>query len=205
VFGVRAPRIGNLCQEDAETLTPGVLKDCMLTPANAPEEDDPLPRFVAEMNRAAGELGPCETRFVIPNGLPAEGHHASARDLATLARHALALPEFARVVSTPRRGGTPVDREGRERSVVWTNTNRLLETEGYDGVKTGTTTAAGACLVAGGRRGDDRLIVVVLGAGSSEGRYADMRNLFRWGWRRRGQGAPRANGEPGPRPTPSPE
>jgi D-alanyl-D-alanine carboxypeptidase (penicillin-binding protein 5/6) len=99
------------------------------------------------------------------------------------------MPELARLVVTPRRGGTLVDREGRVRTVVWTNTNRLLETEGYDGVKTGTTNAAGACLVGSGRRGDDRLIVVVLGSTSSEGRYVDARNLFRWGWLRLGQGS----------------
>jgi D-alanyl-D-alanine carboxypeptidase (penicillin-binding protein 5/6) len=158
-------------------------------PADAPAETDPLPRFIAEMNRVAAELGLREARFVNPNGLPAEGHSASARDLARLTRHALTVPEFARLVVTPRRGGTLVDREGRERTVVWTNTNRLLETEGYDGVKTGTTTAAGACLVGSGRRGNDRLIVVVLGSASSEGRYVDARNLFRWGWLRLGQGS----------------
>jgi N-acetylmuramoyl-L-alanine amidase len=53
-------------------------------------------------------------------------------------------------------------------------------------VKTGTTAPAGNCLVASGRRGDDRLIVVVLGAGSADARYADTRNLFRWAWRQRG-------------------
>ena len=105
------------------------------------------------------------------------------------------MPDFARVVATPRHGCTLVDGEGRARNVVWTNTNRLLEIEGYDGVKTGTTTAAGACLVASGRRGDDHLIVVVLGAGSSDARYADARNLFRWGWLRRGHGASRPAGE----------
>jgi serine-type D-Ala-D-Ala carboxypeptidase (penicillin-binding protein 5/6) len=49
-------------------------------------------------------------------------------------------------------------------------------------VKTGTTNAAGACLVSSGVRGDDSLIVVVLGATSGESRYVDTRNLFRWGW-----------------------
>jgi D-alanyl-D-alanine carboxypeptidase (penicillin-binding protein 5/6) len=155
-------------------------------PGDRPEESDPLPRFVAEMNRVADELGLRATRFANPHGLPAEGHHASARDLARLAATALADPRFADCVATARRGCTLTDPEGRRRDVVWTNTNRLLRTEGYDGVKTGTTTAAGACLVASGRRGDDRVIVVVLGSGSSDGRYADARNLFRWAWQRRG-------------------
>jgi serine-type D-Ala-D-Ala carboxypeptidase (penicillin-binding protein 5/6) len=164
-------------------------------PPDAPGEADPLPRFVAEMNRVAAELGLRQTRFANPNGLPARGHHSSARDLATLARHALALPDFARVVSTARHGCTLLDGRGGRRDVAWTNTNRLLETEGYDGVKTGTTTAAGSCLVASGRRGGDHLIVVVLGCDSSGSRDADARNLFRWAWHRRGH-APSQAREP---------
>jgi D-alanyl-D-alanine carboxypeptidase (penicillin-binding protein 5/6) len=148
--------------------------------------DDPLPRFIAEMNRVAAAEGLKETHFANPNGLPAPGHHSSARDLARLAKLALANPTFADCVSTRRRGCTLVDAEGRKRDLVWTNTNHLLEIEGYDGVKTGTTTAAGACLVASGHRGDDWLIVVILGADSAEGRYVDAKNLFRWAWLKRG-------------------
>ena len=125
---------------------------------------DPLPRFIAEMNRTAAELGLHETHFVNPNGLPAPGHQSSARDLAKLAHHALALPSFARYVSTMKHGATVHGPNGRKRNVVWTNTNRLLGTEGYDGVKTGTTRAAGECLVASGRRNGDHVIVVILGA-----------------------------------------
>jgi D-alanyl-D-alanine carboxypeptidase (penicillin-binding protein 5/6) len=150
----------------------------------SPKRKDPLDGFVAEMNRVASELGLNETRFVNPHGLPVTEHHSSARDLARLAMEALKDPVFAATVVTPRRGCTLIDGQGKSRNVVWTNTNRLLDTEGYDGVKTGTTTAAGNCLVASGRHGDDRLIVVLLGSSASDGRYADARNLFRWGWQR---------------------
>ena len=161
-----------------------------LAPATgAPEAAEPFARFIAEMNRVAVELGLRETHFANPHGLPAPGHRSSARDLAGLARAALLDPTFAAVVATPRRGATLVDGSGQSRDVVWTNTNKLLEVDGYDGVKTGTTTGAGACLVASGRLGNDRLIIVILGAPSSEGRYADARNLFRWAWRQRGHKA----------------
>jgi D-alanyl-D-alanine carboxypeptidase (penicillin-binding protein 5/6) len=153
---------------------------------NGSKSNEPLARFVAEMNRVAAELGLHETHFENPNGLPKEGHHSSARDLARLARHALAEPAFAAVVSTRKHGATVVDGQDHRRNVAWTNTNNLLGIEGYDGVKTGTTNAAGTCLVASGRRGSDHLIVVVLG-GSREpdSRYADTRNLFRWAWNMR--------------------
>jgi serine-type D-Ala-D-Ala carboxypeptidase (penicillin-binding protein 5/6) len=156
-----------------------------LTDASA--ASDPLPRFIAEMNRTAAELGLRDTHFVNPNGLPAPEHQSSARDLAKLTHHALALPSFARYVSTVKHGATVRGPEGRKRNVVWTNTNRLLDTEGYDGVKTGTTRAAGECLVASGRRNGDHVIVVILGASSTEARYADARNLFRYAWLMRGK------------------
>ncbi len=159
-----------------------------LKPAGNPSTGaDPLPRFIAEMNRVADELGLRETHFANPNGLPASGHHSSARDLAKLTHHALALPTFARYVSTSKRGCTLLGPNGHRRNVIWTNTNRLLGTEGYDGVKTGTTRAAGECLVASGRRGNDHVIVVILGASSTEARYADARNLFRYAWLMRGR------------------
>jgi serine-type D-Ala-D-Ala carboxypeptidase (penicillin-binding protein 5/6) len=160
--------------------------DRLGAPADATGPGDPLPRFIAEMNRVAAELGLHETHFENPNGLPAPTHRSSARDLARLASHALTDPTFAAVVSTRKHGSTLVDAEGKRRNVVWTNTNHLLDIEGYDGVKTGTTNAAGTCLVASGRRGQDHLIVVVLGGSNSpDSRYPDTRNLFRWAWQMR--------------------
>ncbi len=159
-------------------------------PEDTPKQEDPLARFVAEMNRVAVELGLHETHFENPNGLPAPGHHSSARDLAKLAHHALAVPAFAAVVKTRKHGYTVLDGQGKRRDVAWTNTNHLLEIEGYDGVKTGTTSGAGTCLVASGRRGQDHLIVVVLGGSSKpDSRYPDTRNLFRWAWKLRGHRA----------------
>jgi D-alanyl-D-alanine carboxypeptidase (penicillin-binding protein 5/6) len=150
----------------------------------------PIVNFVAEMNRVASELGLRETHFANPHGLPATNHHSSARDLARLAHAVMLDPTLAKVVATTRRGATLDGPDGQKRNVVWSNTNKLLEIEGYDGVKTGTTNAAGACLIASGRRDADHLIVVILGAQSSDARYADARNLFRWAWNQRGHKAP---------------
>jgi D-alanyl-D-alanine carboxypeptidase (penicillin-binding protein 5/6) len=72
---------------------------------------------------------------------------------------------------------------GYKRNVVWRNTNQLLKIEGYDGIKTGTTGAAGNCLVSTAERGGRRLVVVVLGSTSTDSRYTDTRNLFRWAWK----------------------
>jgi D-alanyl-D-alanine carboxypeptidase (penicillin-binding protein 5/6) len=149
--------------------------------------DDPYAKFIAEMNRRAKALGLGETSYVNAHGLTHKDHKSSPRDLGKLAQIALLDPLFAKIVNTPRYTGAALGADGKERKIEWKNTNELLKTEGYFGVKTGTTDAAGACLVAGGRRGGDSLLVVILGASGSASRYSDARNLFRWGWLQRGQ------------------
>jgi D-alanyl-D-alanine carboxypeptidase (penicillin-binding protein 5/6) len=139
--------------------------------------------FVAEMNRRALALKLAEMKFYDPHGL--SKNQASARNVIALTWKALQDPLFAKYVQTRRHECEVITPKGEKRAVAWTNTNRLLGIEGYDGVKTGTTNAAGNCLVASGRRQDDHLLVVVLGSTSNDGRYVDARNLFRWAWQQR--------------------
>lgn len=154
-------------------------------PADAQSGDDPVRRFVAEMNRRAQSLNLKETTYLDPNGLAR--NVSSPRDLAALTWQAMKLPVFRDYVGTRRHECTVTGPAGEKRPVIWENTNHLLDINGFDGVKTGTTTPAGACVVASGKRGADRLIVVVLGSAAGEARYTDARNLFRWGWVQRGQ------------------
>jgi D-alanyl-D-alanine carboxypeptidase (penicillin-binding protein 5/6) len=156
--------------------------------------DDALARFVAEMNRTAQGLKMGETKYLDPHGLGK--NVASARDLVALAFAALKDPVFAKYVQTRRHTCEVTDADGKTREVTWNNTNRLLDIEGYEGVKTGTTTAAGSCLVSAGRYESDRLIVVVLGCASNDSRYADTRNLYRWAWRERGHKPKEGGKEP---------
>lgn len=144
--------------------------------------DDAYSRFVAEMNRTAARLAMSQTNYRNPHGLTAPEHHSSAADLLKLAHAAMQLESFRRYVNTKQRGCAVIGPTGYERHVLWKNTNHLLEIDGYLGVKTGTTDAAGACLVSYGRRDSNDLIVIALGAKSSPARYTDTRNLFRWGW-----------------------
>jgi D-alanyl-D-alanine carboxypeptidase (penicillin-binding protein 5/6) len=157
-------------------------------------EVDGLARFVAELNRRAKKLGLKEMAFKDPNGL-SPGNVSSARDLATLTFEAMKDERFRSYVSTRHHECEVVEPGGGKRKAAWTNTNRLLDIEGYEGVKTGTTTPAGNCLVASARRGEDRLIVVVLGSATADGRYQDARNLFRWAWLERGHKAEERSGK----------
>jgi D-alanyl-D-alanine carboxypeptidase (penicillin-binding protein 5/6) len=139
--------------------------------------------FIGAMNQAAQELGMDTTHYENPNGLPEKGHQSCAGDLLKLTYASMQLPLFCEYVSTPRRGCTVEGPGGYKRNLLWKNTNKLLGIEGYDGIKTGTTNAAGACLVSQSSRGGKPLTIVVLGATSSDGRYVDSRNLYRWAWK----------------------
>lgn len=192
-FGPRFAPADDVPAPSEETGSPGAPAanaSAAKTPAAAASDSlppsDPLRRFVAEMNRRAARLGLADTHYENPHGLTARGHYSSARDLAQLAHVAMQSPLFRRIVGTRHYETTVHGPGGYERKVTWRNTNRLLGIDGYQGVKTGTTTAAGACLVAWGQREGRELIVVVLGATSADARYVDARNLFRWAWSQSG-------------------
>ncbi len=176
LFGLLLPSGNDAAVALAEHFGPRV------APSAAEQIEDPLQQFIAAMNAAARELKLKQTHFVNPNGLTHDDHHASAADLMTLSWHALQVPVLARCVATRQYTAKVRTADGETRRVTWNNTNRLLKIDGYDGVKTGTTDAAGACLIGSGHRGGRHRIIVVLGASGSNARYADIRNLFRFAW-----------------------
>lgn len=145
--------------------------------ALAEAESGSVAAFVAEMNRTAKSLGAYQTHFVNPNGLTEPGHYSSAYDLAIIARAALRLAVFQHLVSTPADRVTEL---GRGTSRLLHNSNRLLEAfPAVDGVKTGTTNAAGPCLVASATAGGTQLIAVVLNAPH---RWQTAASLLHWGF-----------------------
>lgn len=149
------------------------------------EGDSNYDRFIAAMNAEAQRLGMAETGYRNPHGLTAKGHVTSARDMVKLAHAAMQSQTFRTVVAT-RRYPTTVDSvAGYKRNLVWNNSNRLLNYQGFYGVKTGTTGPAGACLVSSGTRGGRPLYVVLLGSNGGA-RYIDARNLYRWAWKELG-------------------
>lgn len=116
--------------------------------------------FCRLMTQRAAELGCRSTVFLTPHGLPCEGHHTTAHDLALIAREAMKHPFFRTLVSTTR---ATIPWEGRTYDRVLNNKNRLLTTyPGATGIKTGYTRAAGRCLVFGAERNGMRIIGVVL-------------------------------------------
>ncbi len=160
------------------------------SPPTRPVSEDPLVQFIDAMNEMATQLGMSETHFENTHGLTHEAHLTSARDLLKLAYVAMEEDEFRQRTSARQRGCTVQSNSGYARNVLWKNTNRLLKFAGMDGVKTGTTSAAGACLVSRGHREGRGLIVVVLGAPTTDCRYVDSQNLYQWGFRQLARSKP---------------
>jgi D-alanyl-D-alanine carboxypeptidase (penicillin-binding protein 5/6) len=131
--------------------------------------------FVEAMNAQAARLGLAQTRYANSTGLPAPGHYASARDVATLA--------VALVRDFPDFYGMYAQKEFTFNRITQSNRNRLLWTDPtVDGLKTGFTEAAGYCLVASARRGERRLVSVILGAQSDMVRTSETQKLLNFGF-----------------------
>jgi len=153
--------------QEGDTVTKRVLCAGMLLPsgndaanAAAVAVAGSIPEFLERMNARAKEIGMTRSYFASPSGLDAEGHGASAEDMALLAREALKNPDFAEICRRPsmtvRFGNPPYAR-------TLTNTNKLLKRDStVYGVKTGFTDAAGRCLVSAAERDGRRLICVTL-------------------------------------------
>ena len=132
--------------------------------------------FANLMNRKAAALGMRNSNFINPNGLPADGQYSTARDMAIAARAAYRSPLLRSYAAT--KAFTFRYNNGRTREIE--NTNRLLKRIPYcDGMKTGTTNAAGRCLVASGSLNGRSAIVVVLKSNSSN-IWSDSEKLLRW-------------------------
>lgn len=135
--------------------------------------------FVKQMNARAQALGMKDTVFVNCTGLPAQGQHTTARDVARMAAALFGHELYYKYA------GIWMDKvdHGDGRVTDLTNTNRLIRFyDGCDGGKTGSTNEAGYCIAATARRGGMRLIAVVLGGSSGKKRFACAEKMFDHGF-----------------------
>jgi D-alanyl-D-alanine carboxypeptidase (penicillin-binding protein 5/6) len=98
--------------------------------------------FVSRMNANAAALGMTGTHVVDADGL-SPNSRSSAVDLLKLAPLAMADPTFAQIVAEPK---------AKIPYVTLKTTNRLLGTHTVIGIKTGSTRAAGGCLLFAARK-----------------------------------------------------
>ncbi len=147
--------------------------------------------FADLMNNRAQELGCTNTHFVNPHGLHDEEHYTSARDLLRIAKAAMENPTIAEIVAKDE-VVLPITNKHPQTTTKYT-TNYLISRkstrdyyyEGAIGIKTGTTTPAGLCLVAACVKGDYTYYTVVLGAEKGENgernQFIETAKLFDYG------------------------
>lgn len=151
--------------------------------------------FVDAMNAKAKELGCEDTHFVNPNGLHDSQHYTSAWDLYLITRAALKYPEFMTICDM---GVAEIPATNLSDTRRLHTTNYLLSNwraNGYlysdaHGIKTGSTSEAGHCLVSSATQGSRTLISVVLGAERIVGAdgvadvqsFSETKRLFQWGF-----------------------
>lgn len=143
--------------------------------------------FADRMNEEAERIGATGTHFVNPSGLNDPDHYTTAYDLYLMFNEALTYPKFREVISTSSYTANYLDGTGASVSQTWMVSNKYINGEEETpagltvlGGKTGTTQAAGNCLVmASTAENGDEYISVVMKAGSRPALYENMTNIIR--------------------------
>lgn len=126
-------------------------------------------QFVARMNEKAKALGLANTAFVNPHGLHNENHYTTASDMARLAQAAMKNETFRSIVECAHIY-LPATNMSDKRYFI--NTNNLVSLMRYPyyyydkatGIKTGSTSEAGYCLVSSAEDKGKSVIAVVFDA-----------------------------------------
>ena len=139
---------------------------------------------VATMNARAKELGLRRLKFTDPTGLDV-GNVGTAREVSALARVSLQYPEIREAVLQTSFQFAPKGKPARKVQA----TNQLLYRFRQGdiqllGGKTGHIEASGYNLVFAVGNHAQELVGVILGAPDNEARFAEMKILLTWGFKR---------------------
>lgn len=156
-----------------------------------------IENFVGMMNAKAAELGCTGTHFVNPDGMPDDDHYTTAYDLYLIGKYAMQNEQFRTIVSTKEYYVEPTNMTENRRHFY--NTNGLLSNMKYSGyyyeycigIKTGSTDAAGYCLLSAAEKDGQRLICVMMGCENpkdAEGniqrlQFTESAKLLDWGFK----------------------
>lgn len=139
-----------------------------------------LALFMERVNQRAQELGFTGTHFVTPDGIHDENHYTTPRDLLGMALLAMEQPLMRHYSSIAE---ARVMYENGEfytyKSTNWLlNPNYAHYSPDACGMKTGTTNAAGSCLIALFHNGERYILIGVLGCPKYEDRFLDALHLY---------------------------
>lgn len=111
-------------------------------------------KFADMMNEEAKAIGATNSHFVNPHGLTADNHYVTAYDLYLIFNEALKHEEVNEIIRMTSYETVYTDKNGKNKQFSFSNTNQYLtgasrapEQVSVVGGKTGTTIAAGSCLI----------------------------------------------------------
>ncbi len=142
--------------------------------------------FADLMNEKARALGATNTHFVNPHGLTDEEHYTTVYDMYLIMNAAIDYALFNEIIQMDSYTTVYMDKNGTSKEITVNNTNYYIrgEAEAPDGItvlggKTGSTSAAGSCLILLSRDSSGNpYISVILHADSRDLLYPQMTDLL---------------------------
>ncbi len=142
--------------------------------------------FVSMMNEEAVKIGATNSHFMNPNGLTEDEHYVTAYDMYLIFQEALQYDLFNQIIQMTSYSTVYKDSAGNDKSLEVETTNLYLKGT-YDmpsnitviGGKTGTTNAAGHCLILLSRSSNGTTYIsVIMKDTSRDVLYSDMTSLL---------------------------
>ena len=131
--------------------------------------------MVDEMNEKAVEMGLTNSNFQNVTGWPHENHYMSLKDIGHLSKLIIKnFPEYYYLFAL---------NEFTYNDIQQFNRNKLVLSNGYDGLKTGRTSQSGYGIVASAIRDGRRIVSVVNGLNSEKERINATKKLVNWSFR----------------------
>lgn len=143
-------------------------------------------KFVEMMNAEAEALGATNSHFVNPHGLSDPEHYTTAYDMYLIFNEAMKYEKFVEIIQTVSYETTYYTSSNEAKTISVRNTNKYVNGDisapanvTVIGGKTGTTNAAGNCLMLLARdKNGAPYVSIVLKADSRDGLYAQMTDLL---------------------------
>lgn len=142
--------------------------------------------FADMMNEEALELGATNTHFVNPHGLSDDNHYTTVYDMYLITSAAVQYERFNEIICSTDYSTVYYDKNGNSRELNVSSTNYYFQGQAEApagitvlGGKTGTTNAAGHCLVLVSRdTSGNPYISIIMRAESREDLYSQMSDLL---------------------------
>ncbi|MBD5547486.1 MAG: D-alanyl-D-alanine carboxypeptidase [Lachnospiraceae bacterium] len=142
--------------------------------------------FADMMNEEALLLGATNTHFVNPHGLPDDNHYTTVYDMYLIMNEAINYTSFNDIIHMDSYTTVYTDKNGASKEITVNNTNRYIQgtAQAPSGItvmggKTGTTNAAGHCLILLSRDSSSNpYISIIMRAESGELLYSQMTDLL---------------------------